>query len=150
VLKVVHHCTWVFNYIHINSYSWTLNGSHVTILTKQTPINIKFRCRCSSYKNVSCITTLTTDMVSTKVVQWKEKIQTNCLTLIHMSPMHNHSTKFKLVAPPIPLKNLVALWLSYFANLFNYQQLTKKEKCIPRMIISQLSIERNAWGGKKD
>lgn len=151
VLKFVHHCTWVFNYIHINSYSWTLIGSHVTIFTTQTPINTKFRCRCSCYKNASCITTLTTNMVSTIASPKLCNGRKNSKLIVWLwFTCHHHITtlsKFKPFATPIPLKTLVTLWLSHFANLLNYQQVTKKEKCIPRMIISQLSFECNAWGG---
>jgi len=131
VLKFVHYCTWMFNYIHINSCNWTLNGSHVTIFTKQTPINTKSRCRCFCYKDASHITTLTTNMVlkiaspklrngkkNSKLIVWLWYTCHHCITIL---------SKFKPLAPPIPLKNLVALWLSYFAKLLNYQQLTKKK-----------------------
>jgi hypothetical protein len=150
VLEFVHHCTRVFNYIHINSYNCTLNGSHVTILTKQTPINTKSRCRCLCYKDTSHITTLTTNMVSTiassKLCNGRENSK---LIVWLWFTCHHHITilsKFKLFATPIPLKHLITLWLSHFANLLNYQQLKEKEKCICKMIISWLSLECNAWG----
>lgn len=149
VLKFVHHCTWVFNYIHINSYNWTLNGCHVVPLTKQTPINTKSRRKCFCYKDASCITTLATNMVSTIASPKLCNGRKNSKLIVQLWCACHHCitilSKFKPLAPPIPLKTLVTLWLSYFSNLL-YYHLTKKEKCIPRMIISRFSFECNAWG----
>jgi hypothetical protein len=121
VLKFVHHCTRMFNYIHINSYNWTLNGSHVTILTKQTRINTKFKCRCSSYKNVSCTTTLTTDMVSIiaspKLCNGKKKSKL-IVWLWYTSPLHNHLIQIQTSCTTYSLKKFSHIMTFLFCQPF--------------------------------
>jgi hypothetical protein len=60
-----------------------------------------------------------------------------------MSPSHNHYIQIQTFCNTYSPKTFMTF---SFCQLLNYQQLKEKEKCISKMILSQLSLECNAWG----